>query len=77
MNSPADHDDPQWRQAARAAGQLGADYPEWVVRPVRRHQGPGVEAWRVRDSEGTCAAVGTASEVRAVLEHTNLLRPVS
>jgi hypothetical protein len=69
MNWLGDDWDPQWRQAARDAEQIGAEHPDWTVRPVRRHQGPGVEACRDPAYGGVCVAIGTAAEVRAVLEH--------
>jgi hypothetical protein len=55
----------EWLIAAMCAEQLEADHPGWHVRPVRRRDGTGVEA--IRDEDGLCALIGSASEVRAAL----------
>jgi hypothetical protein len=45
------------------AGQFQAANPEWTIRPVRRRDGPGLEA--VRDQPGLYSLTGTPAEVRA------------
>jgi hypothetical protein len=66
-----DNSDPKWKQAASDAEQIAAEHPGWTVRPVRRYRGPGVEAWRKPDDGGVYSAMGTAAEVRSVLERVS------
>jgi hypothetical protein len=58
----------EWAGAVADAARLEAAHPEWTARPVRSRGGVRIEAWRDPGTEGLCAAVGTAGEVRAALE---------
>jgi hypothetical protein len=53
-----------WHEAARAAAELQAAYPEWTVRPLQVRAGVRVSA--VRDSDGT-SLIGMPAEVQAVV----------
>ena len=55
----------EWAAAILQAGRLQAAYPGWTIRPVRRRDGTGLEAFR--DQPGLCSLTGTAAEVRAAL----------
>ena len=62
-----------WLHAAQQSGQIQAAYPEWTVRPVRRRDGTGVEAFR--EADGLCSVTGPADEVRAALAEADRQQP--